>query len=381
MKSSRIMKKEIVLIGTYPPPYGGVSIHIQRLKEQLEIRGMKCIVYDTSGVPKSAKDIFSSTILSSLLRIICSRGKDIIHVHGYDPRQVILFSLVGVLTRRVVIFTIHSFRYNKDNIGLLGKFSLWMAQKTGQHFITVGLELNEKIMDFGIKQANIKTLISFIPPVVRENDFSEIPKEAGEFIRGHSPVISANAYKISFYNNQDLYGIDMCVDLCVNLKKSHPRIGMIFCLPNIGDYDYFKKIQKRIAEKGIEDNFFFQTKPCQFYPILMESDAFVRPTNTDTYGVSIAESLYFKVPAIASDVCLRPEGAILFRSRDIRDFSTKMKELLDNLAEHRDRLANIVQKDDVEKIIDFYDQLLVSKKWDRNKPRNSAGNDTIGCVD
>jgi len=89
-------------------------------------------------------------------------------------------------------------------------------------------------------------------------------------------------------------------------------------------------MKQRISDKQIEENFLFQTKPCQMYPIIMKSDLFLRPTNTDGDAVSIREALHFKVPAVASDVCPRPEGTILFKCRDIDDLTSKVKEVLDN---------------------------------------------------
>jgi glycosyltransferase involved in cell wall biosynthesis len=221
----------------------------------------------------------------------------------------------------------------------------------------VGPIIKEKIISLGIAPENIEVIPSFIPPTVREEDITEIPKRVWDFIDSHKPVISANAYRISYYNNQDLYGIDMCVDLCANLKQYYPEIGLVFSLPDIGDHEYFKKMKQRIADKCIENNFLFITEQHQLYPIIMKSDVFLRPTNTDGYGVSIAESIYFKVPAVASDVCPRAEGTILFKSRDINDFTLKVKDVLDNHEQHKKKLDAIELRDNSKKIIKIYQKL------------------------
>ena len=101
----------------------------------------------------------------------------------------------------------------------------------------------------------------------------------------------------------------------------------------------------------------FQTKACQFYPILLRSDIFVRPTNTDGFGVSIAEAIYFKVPAVASDVCQRPEGTILFRSRDIDDLTLKVKDVLDNHEREVAKLERVENVNSTDKIIKIYRKL------------------------
>ena len=62
---------------------------------------------------------------------------------------------------------------------------------------------------------------------------------------------------------------------------------------------------------------------------MKKADLMIRPTCTDGYGISIAEALFFDCPAIASDVCPRPEGAVLFKNRDMDDFEQKTRELLE----------------------------------------------------
>lgn len=44
---------KIALIGTFPPPIGGTSIHISRLREKLVNDGYDVFVYDTHGSGKA----------------------------------------------------------------------------------------------------------------------------------------------------------------------------------------------------------------------------------------------------------------------------------------------------------------------------------------
>ena len=352
-------KPKIALIGVYPPPYGGISVHIQRLNEQLEKRGFQSIIYDFG----KRKDILQKNVKATkntkgwILKYFLNAKEDIVHYHGYESKSLLLFSLFSIVRKKKVIFTFHSFRYNIKNIDLLHKLIFWMAAKANIYFIAVNPQIKEKITSLGIAPENIEIIPSFIPPTVREEEIAEIPKGVWNFIDSHSPVISANAFKISFYNNQDLYGIDMCIDLCANLKQYYPKIGLVFALPDIGDYEYFNKMKQRIAEKGIENSFLFITKQYQFYPILMKSDVFVRPTNTDGDAVSLREALYFKIPSVASDAVPRPKGTVLFKSRDINDFTLKVKDVLDNYQEHKKRMEEVELDDNFEKIMKVYQML------------------------
>ena len=139
----------------------------------------------------------------------------------------------------------------------------------------------------------------------------------------------ANAWKIKFYQNTDLYGIDLCIELTARLKKSYPEIGFLFALANKNaNANYFSKMNDRIGELGIKDNFHFMTGQKVLWPLLKRADLSIRPTATDGDAISIRESLYFKCPVIASNVVNRPEGTITFKSRNINDLYLKVTKIL-----------------------------------------------------
>ncbi len=345
-------------MGPYPPPYGGISVHIKRMHEYLLKKNLEHVIY-TNTETKEENIVNVTNRKKWLLKYFFAAKENVIHFHSIDWRERVLIGIMGFL-RRKVILTFHGESLNNQiNQGNWAKKRIlaW-ALKNISSIIVVNPKIKDLIMSLGVKPTKIEHIPSFIPPAIREEEIAEIPQDVWDFIDDHSPIISANAFRISFYNNQDLYGIDMCVDLCANLKKTYPQIGFVFCLPDIGNYNYFDKMQQRIKEKGIQENFLFETKPCQFYPVLMKSDVLVRPTNTDGYGVSLAEAIYFKVPAVASDVCSRPEGTLLFKSRDINDFTLKVKDTLGNYEQHEEWLKRINLDGNFEKILRIYRKLM-----------------------
>lgn len=352
---------KIALIGSYPPPYGGIAVHIQRLKGQLMKKwGYDCVVYDLGkqGELPEKNIIRIKSVKTWLPKCLFTAKEDVIHLHDPDWRLRAIMGLMGLLGKKTVI-SIHGASL-ADSLKGDGWFRRHIIKFTIRHtsfIIALNPKIKELALSLGVKPERIEVIPSFISPSIREEEVAEIPQEIWDFIDSHKPVISANAFKIAFYNNEDLYGIDMCIDLCANLKKDYPQIGFVFCLPDIGDYDYFNKMKQQIKRKGIENNFFFQTKPCQFYPILMKSDVFVRPTNTDGDSVSLREALYFKILTIASDVVSRPEGTILFRSRNSGDFTSKVKNALRDYGKYKKRLEKVKQENNFDKIIKVYQKL------------------------
>ncbi len=349
---------KIALVGPYPPPFGGVSIHIQRLKERLIERGIKCTVYDVKNMQD--RNISVKKIKKWVTQIFLLPKEKIIHFHssGYNFAMLIKSLFCLILGKKVVI-TYHSLREKNEITEQISKLLINLISKLNFYIIAVNSHIKDNFVKIGINKKKIKVISAFIPFIVKKQEIAAVPKKIWDFIKNHKPIISANAFKIVFYNDEDLYGLDMCIDLCANLKTKYPEIGFIFCLPDIGDYDYFDEMKQKIREKGIESNFLFQTKACQLYPILMKSDVFVRPTNTDSYGVSVAEAIYFKVPTVASDVCRRAESTILFKKRDINEFILKVKGVLNNYEYYQNKLCDMELEDNVGEILKIYQGIEV----------------------
>lgn len=351
-------RPKVALIGPYPPPYGGVSIHIQRLQALLSNNGIQSTVYDASPHLRNTKGIMSLRKIKSWVHIV-SRKNKIIHIHssGLSLKMITPLCCLIKLRRRKFIITYHSLR---DDIEHFNRFNKWVIRiilSFASHIISVSPEVKEKLLLLSVSPEKISVIPAFLPPAIKEQEIDEIPQEVWNFVNSHTPVISANAFRIVLFKGQDRYGIDMCVDLCANLKGAYPEIGFVFCLPDIGDYDYFFKLKQRIAEKNIGNNFLFVTEPCQYYPILMKSHVFVRPTNTDGDAVSLREALYFKTPSVASDAVLRPRGTIYLKNRDINDFTWKVKDLLANYEYYKGRLETVRLEDNFEKILEVYQRL------------------------
>jgi glycosyltransferase involved in cell wall biosynthesis len=355
----------IIQVGACPPPYGGVSIFVKRMKEYLDSEGIDNQVWDISNVKKREKNVINMSF--PLIPFFSLVKKDITLIH-YNMAGIIGKNYIGFFNKFLIkdskkVLTIHGDCKSKNLFKRNRKF---MIQSLNSFDAIICVKKNDK--DYLLKQgisSDIYEIPAFIPPKVQEQEIKEISQEAWDFINGHKPIISANASDIVFYNAQDLYGIDMCIDLCANLKKEYHHIGLIFSLPSIKDYKYFEKLKQRIIKNKIENNFLFYTKPSQLYPIIMKSDLFVRPTNTDGDAISIREALYFKIPTVASDIVPRPEGTITFKNRNTEDFILKVKDLMNNYNYYKEKLKRSSAEKNAERIIELYKKLMKHKEFSK----------------
>ena len=351
---------KIALIGPYPPPYGGISVHIQRMAAHLEAEGIECVIYDDSGTEKSEKNVICINNLKSWLpKYFFFAKEDVIHYHSPNWILRIIFGLMGFWGKKTII-SIHgeSLSDSLKSAGWFRKKIIIFALKHTSFIIADNQNIEKLVLSVGVSPSKVEVIPAFIPPVIKEESYNNIPEYVWDFISSHKPIISANAANISFYEGVDLYGLDMCVELVYALKKNYPDIGLVFCLPVIGNLEYFKKLKQRMEHKGILNNILFITEPLpEVYPIWRESDIFVRATCTDGDALSIREAMYFKIPVVTSDIVPRPEGVVLFKNRDAQDFIEKTKDVLDNLKLYKSKLNNLKTERGFDKIIGIYKNL------------------------
>lgn len=316
--------KKILIIGPLPPPLGGVSVHVYRLHKALK----NSQVFDLSQ-----KQNFKGHMYIELFKLMMSSNFDVVHLHAYDVKLIITLKLLKLFKKFEIIATSHNPRLF-DTDSKIKKFFYKNFLKSIDTLVVVGSHILE---DYKNRKLQLpKEIIiepAFLPPPIDEEEkiLKTYPKELFDFIDNHSYIITANAFQISFHQGIELYGLDMCIELTSKLKKDCSDIGFIFALANENaNKEYLEKMKQKIKEFDIEDNFYFLTGQKELWPLFKKADLMIRPTTTDGDALSIREAMYFRCTAIASDVSDRPDGTIVFRSRDINDLYIKTKEVLIN---------------------------------------------------
>lgn len=309
----------ILIIGPYPPPLGGISVYVKRFSQKLKREGHDVDVFDYSRIPRLKRYI---TFFKAV-----SAGYDRIYVNQLSLPIILTLAVFGSSGR--TIFFGHG--SSVENWSGLRRLAFAAFLNRCSEVVLAGPHLKPLYEQKGVgKSVPITIQHAFLPPDESEEERikATYPEEVHRFIKAHRPLVIGNGYQIAFYNGRDLYGLDMCVELAYRLKPDFPHIGVIFALADIGDREYFDMIRSRVRDLGIVDNFLFLTEQKELWPLFKHADLFVRPTCNDGYGISIDEALHFGCPAVASDVCRRAEGTVLFKNRDMNDFTEKCNGIL-----------------------------------------------------
>lgn len=345
-------KKKILLVGPMPLPYGGVSIHLNRLSIILR-KEFNFTFIDESRLIKA--NYFNLRSLRLLQYIKLIKNSDLIFIHSVPSSLRIFHLIISKLCLKKMILTIHSYP-EKKNIFIRYLHSSFYS--IANKIIVVSPEINDRLQ---LPERKITILNAFIPPIM--NNEKELPHSLKEWFiqkkNENRTIICGNAFRLDYFNNVDLYGLDLCIDCAYELIKKKYSVCFIFNVASLEiNREQFLAYQMKITSKGLDEYFLLLNKNLSFVKVIEQSDVVVRPTLTDGDALTIREALFLGKPVIASDIVRRPLGTLLFKTRDLQDFKNAIIKLVNSDAQSNPNIENISMIHYTEKYKDLINSAL-----------------------
>lgn len=335
-------EKKVYIIGSIPPPIGGVTIHTMRLLYMLKDKGVDVELIDLRRNKLRG-------VISLIKLKINIKNNDIIH---YQLNNWVEYWFISKLFNNNKFYTVHSFRWNQYS-NITKKICKKIIEKEIRTIYIAPTETIKKILlENGFKLNTIKVLNTYLPAIKEEYD-NKLPDDLETILKearlSNKFLILSNAYKIYLDNNgNDVYGIDSCIEVCRRIKNTF----FVFCAPQY-EQEYYEKCVRRIHLLGIGDRFVIYSKKTSLIPIFKQVDLFIRPTITDSYGISVEEALDAGIPSVASNVCERANGTILYENGNIDDLCGKITAIMEGKISSTDRNKNNINK--INEYLNIYD--------------------------
>lgn len=294
-------------------------MHVKRLKALLSDWFDIDVVDESREKKKSIFNLRSLNIFKYLYKVLKT---DIVHIHsGKFFFRLLHFSAASLFFKKKIM-TIHGYEPGRGaNIRSMDRTILNNCNKV----IFVSKELAEA---FKVKQYVIKE--AFLPPDV--NNEAEIPAELAGWIeqkRSQGYKISvANAWRLDRHENEDLYGLDLCIMASKKNKVNGIKSASIFVVSDGSGVIKTDKYKKMIKDFGLEDCFLIWEAPLSFINLIIKTDIVLRPTNTDGDALTVREGLFLGKPVIASDIVIRPVGTKLFKTRDAGSLAQAIADVI-----------------------------------------------------
>ncbi len=360
-RTERVGSVSVALVGPYPPPYGGVSVHIKRVHNRLRQQAIRSRVYSQPLPPQSRPPGVVPTFLRFSWKTWLPThgwrcGARVVHFHDGWYWAPAVAAMLG--RGKQVLWTFHDQETGtvrwRDASWFERQVSLRILRHPALRWVAVSSEVQRQLAEIGVPESRVSVIPAYVPPPPEGPE--RLPNGVREFLKAHSPVLSTYGWKLVLdAQGIDVYGFDLCVDVVGRLRRDFPRIGLVISLPQIEHVRYFEELKRRAAIGATADRILFLTEPLdEVHSLWGASDVFVRATNTDGDAVSVREALSMHIPVVASDASPRPEGVALFPSRDLAGLEGALRRVLANREAFVESLRSLRVADNFPALLDLY---------------------------
>ena len=315
---------KVLLIGDYPPPAGGVAIHVQQLAHSLEQSGEEVSVLNI-GVGSTVRTPlkFGRALIHQIRpRTVCH-----LHISGNNLKAWMVAIALGAIGRLLgarLVVTVHS--------GLFPKF----IDASPRHRILVRLALLgmdrviavSEAVGQGLNQARLPAhklrvvpafLVDQVKPAPGPNAFIETrPRFSTLISMAHHP--------------SPIYGQVILLNALAILRGKNPGWGLVAFGPGSQGAVFRQQVESRNLTEAVVG--LGELSHAETLGVIAGSDVFVRPTLADGDSISVREALTLGVRCVASDVASRPEGTVLFKSENSNDLASGLERAMQTVPQH-----------------------------------------------
>jgi glycosyltransferase involved in cell wall biosynthesis len=340
----------MLLVGPYPPPHGGISVHVATLHRRLAGAGVRCQVLDIDGVhpPASNGDRPGASqrlALLARLRSLAGRGWAMhLHTHGHTRNGWLMVLSCGVAARRAPgrLLPLHSGRVPDYLESGAGARSLArVALQPYGRIVCVSERIREAVAALGVEPERLEVGAAYLPvapaPV-------ELPEELAGWLTSHRPLLASTL----FFRPE--YGFDVLLEAIDAVRRRHPSVGCLVVGGGAGESEARAAVRARGLEEHVRLTGDLPHALC--LGLIARAHLFVRPARTDGDALSVREALHLGVPVVASDAALRPPGVVLFPNGDAAALAERVDAVLcmaeraitdGNGGDRRDPLERLIQ--------------------------------------
>jgi len=340
----------VLLIGDYPPPHGGVAIHVQQLHRFLRERGVEAQVLDIGKGGRPAPDVIPVRSVAPFgLRLagFLSAGWTVhVHTGGDNPKSWMLAAVAGVPAPRSPRFiTLHSGLLPGFLAGSAARRALARVALAGySRVVAVSGAVKDALVGCGVPAEKILVQPAFCAAQVRPGPVTQ----AVELARSRrSPLL------VMAHHPSPVYGRMVMFRALRVLADELPGVGLAVFGPGTRTPEFARDAREARVAPFLED--LGELDHEEALGLLARSDVFIRPTTHDGDSLSVREALALGVPCVASDVCVRPEGTYLFRGGHARDLALRVRQAL------VEGPAQVAQPDVGPVLLELYEDLAASR--------------------
>ena len=346
------MPLNVLQLGPFPPPVGGISRNILAIRDEIRRRGHCCSIIATSrsSSVEDEPDVYHPRSAVELLKLIATIEFDVVHLHigGDVTRRVLsMASAVALFGRGRSVLTLHSGAYPQTAEGK----SANSRSARGLIFrrFTRIIAVNEKIAAVFERYGVVKDRIIVILPysLSLPDESVKVPKDLRSFYSAHSPVLLAVGGLEPDYD--PLFQIAAMEDIL----KEFPKAGLMI----VGDGSLRAEVETAVSNSEYAEKIMLAGNidhPVTLH-LIKDAEILLRTTLFDGDAISVREALFLGTPVIATDNGMRPDGVNLMTSGNREELVAALKQCVKEGRSATNAAAG--DTSNISAVVDLYEEL------------------------
>ena len=348
--------RKVLLVGPYPPPYGGLSVQLQQWQRYVQqTHGWTCEVLNIGDRREEplpgAHPVRGYLDFWKKLTKYARQGY-LIHLftNGHNLKSwlsALACALAGCINHRRSLLVFGSGnlpRFIIQESGPLARAVAKTAVRLSGQIVCRNNDMLEALLKLGVNHSKVSIVSGYYGTFDQSDD---VPGDIQKFLTEHQPVLGAMATTLS-----PEYGIPLFLDAVERLHHEYPGLGVV--LMGIGE--------KERAQVHIPDQLDVCLAGALPNPVAMavmnRLSVFVRPSLFDGDSRSVREALSLGIPVVASDTGLRPAGVKLFAKGDAAQMTAAVRETIEGAETVVPPTTTSAREESVTQLLSLYEKLV-----------------------
>ena len=313
---------KVLLVGDFPPPYGGVAVHVEVVRDAVRASGGGCTVLDIGKGQLPADGVVAAGGYVGFIRSLFAhavRGYRIhLHTGGANPKSWALAATCAAAARVAGVAPLITFH---SGVGpdwlaedpLRARVACTVANAFST-VIAVSDPIREALLTCGVSSDRIEVLPAFSFSFLEAGD---PPAGFHELRRDAAPLYCAMLAR------GPVYGAPVLLAAFAQIHARNPRARLALYGPGTAELD----VARACGSAAPAVRVFGELRRPAALAVIAGSDVFVRPTLADGDSVSVREAVALGRTVIATAVGTRPREAILVAPGNIAALASALAQV------------------------------------------------------
>ena len=343
MKHRPVEMRRILEITSYPPPRAGWGVRVQYVKERLETDGHECVVLNigsSRAIPSTEYEtvIGARDFVRKVWRF--ARRGFLIHVHvnANSPKGFVLTLVaeaLGLLAGTRCVMTFHGgiaqIYFPRPRHRLLWPM-FWVMFAIPRIVICNNEEIKRRIVEYGVTPDKIVPIQAFSVQYLQDDDDRSIPPELATFFERFRHVT------FCYMKIRPVFDPEATLEGFARLATQRSDVGLVLCgVVGHMESGLWDVVQAILAQPRLHGRVLVvdDLSHGAFLEGLRRSSLYLRTPASDGVCSSVLEALALRIPVLAVENGMRPDGVITYPPSD----PARLAEALDDVLTRRDDIA------------------------------------------